>query len=190
MSARGFAFFATAIGPCAIAWGRGGIVRTMLPEGDAAILRRRLVRRYPEAGEILPPPGIDLAIADMVRLIAGGRNDLGRISLDMSEVPEFDRAVFAVARTIPAGSTMTYGEIARRIGQPGGGRAVGQALGRNPLPIVVPCHRVLGADGKVGGFSAPGGRATKLRLLSIEGAHLGENPTLFDSLGGLPFRAA
>jgi methylated-DNA-[protein]-cysteine S-methyltransferase len=85
---------------------------------------------------------------------------------------------------------MTYGEIARRIGQPGGGRAVGQALGRNPFPIVVPCHRVLGADGKVGGFSAPGGRATKLRLLSIEGAHLGENPTLFDSFGGLPFRAA
>jgi methylated-DNA-[protein]-cysteine S-methyltransferase len=190
MTARGFALFATAIGTCAIAWGRGGIVRIMLPEADAADSRRRIVRRFPEVAEMRPAPGVDLAIADIVRLIGGGRNDLGRITLDMSGVPEFDRSVYEAARTIPPGATLTYGAVARRIGEPGAARAVGQALGRNPFPIVVPCHRVLGADGKVGGFSAPGGRETKLRLLSIEGAHLGDTPTLFDSLGGLPFRAA
>ena len=190
MTARGFALFATAIGTCALAWGAGGIVRIILPEADAADSRRRIVRRFPEAVEMRPAPGVDLAIADIVRLIAGGRNDLGRITLDMTGVPEFDRNVYDVARTIPAGATLTYGEVAKRIGEPGAARAVGQALGRNPFPIVVPCHRVLAANGKSGGFSANGGRATKLRLLTIEGAHVGDTPTLFDAVGGLPYRAA
>lgn len=190
MTARGYALFSTAIGTCAIAWGAGGIVRILLPEADADASRRRLAHRFPEAVEMRPAPGIDLAIADIVRLVDGGKNDLARIALDMSGLAAFDRTVYEVARTIPPGRTLTYGDVARRIGEPGAARAVGQSLGRNPFPIVVPCHRVLAANGKAGGFSARGGRATKLRLLMIEGAHLGETPTLFDAVGGLPYRAA
>jgi methylated-DNA-[protein]-cysteine S-methyltransferase len=85
-------------------------------------------------------------------------------------VPEFHRRVYDVARTIPPGATLTYGDIAARLGEPGSARAVGQALGRNPFPIIVPCHRVLAANGQLGGFSATGGSATKRRLLTIEGA--------------------
>ncbi len=94
----------------------------------------------------------------------------------MERVPEFNRRVYAVARAVPPGETITYGEIAERIGERGAAQAVGQALGRNPFPIVVPCHRVLAADGGLGGFSAHGGVATKRRMLAIEGAGA---PTLF-----------
>ncbi len=94
-----------------------------------------------------------------------------------------------MARQIPPGETLTYGEVAARIGEPGAARAVGTALGQNPFPIVVPCHRVLAANGRTGGFSARGGVATKMRMLSIERARTGSAPTLFDALGGLPLAA-
>lgn len=190
MTAQGFALFATAIGPCAIAWGKRGIVGVQLPEADEQRTHARIGRRYAEAAELLPPPGVHLAIGDIVRLLAGAATDLSRIALDMSGVPEFNRRVYEVARTIPPGKTMTYGEIAERIGEPGASRAVGHALGRNPFAIVVPCHRVLAAGGKTGGFSANGGIVTKLRLLTIERARTSEVPTLFDAHGGLPFHAA
>ena len=187
---RAFALFATAIGSCAIAWGPRGIVWVQLPQADEDAARLRAMRRFPEATETLPPPGIDLAIRDIVRLLAGEMVDLSRITLDLTDVPEFNRRVYAVARTIPAGETLTYGEVAARMGEPGAARAVGAALGANPFPIVVPCHRVLGADGKTGGFSARGGVDTKLRMLSIERARTGNAPTLFDAHGGLPLAAA
>ena len=98
------------------------------------------------------------AIDGIVALLAGEKRDLRELALDMEGLPAFNRRVYELARTIPPGATMTYGEIARRLGSPGMARAVGQALGQNPLPIVVPCHRVLAADGRMGGFSAPGGR--------------------------------
>jgi methylated-DNA-[protein]-cysteine S-methyltransferase len=189
MTARGFALFDTAIGPCAIAWRSGGIVGVQLPERDAAATRSRMARRYPDASEILPPPGVRLAVDDIRRLLDGEATDLSRIALDMSGVPEFHRRVYAVARTIPPGATLTYGEIARRLGETGTARAVGQALGQNPFAIVVPCHRVLAAGGKAGGFSASGGTMTKLRLLTIERARTSDAPTLFDDHGGLPFSA-
>jgi methylated-DNA-[protein]-cysteine S-methyltransferase len=185
-----FALFATQIGPCTVAWGVRGIVWLQLPQDDDVSARRRAVHRYPEAVEAKPPPGIDLAIRDIMALLAGEAVDLARIDLDMSEVPDFDRRVYQAARSVPVGHTATYGDIARRIGEPGAARAVGAALGRNPFPIVVPCHRVLAANGKTGGFSARGGVATKLRMLTIEHAHCGDTPTLFDEHGGLPFRAA
>jgi methylated-DNA-[protein]-cysteine S-methyltransferase len=100
----------------------------------------------------------------------------------MTDVPAFNRRVYEIAREIPAGATLTYGEIATRLGDPRAARDVGEALGKNPFPIVVPCHRVLAAGGKSGGFSAPGGAATKLRMLSIERAQTGAAPTLFDDL--------
>jgi methylated-DNA-[protein]-cysteine S-methyltransferase len=105
-------------------------------------------------------------------LLAGESRDLTDIPLDFDDrVPEFHRRVYDVARTIKPGMTLTYGAIAARLGEPDAARAIGQALGRNPIPIIVPCHRVLAANG-TGGFSAPGGTATKLRLLAIEGARL------------------
>jgi methylated-DNA-[protein]-cysteine S-methyltransferase len=186
MEARGFALFDTAIGPCAVAWGTRGIVATALPEGEANAMRGRLVYRYPEAREGLPPPGVALAISDISELLSGTPNDLSRIALDMDHLPEFDRTVYAITRTIRPGATATYGEIASRMNTPGAARAVGAALGRNPFPIVVPCHRVLAANGRPGGFSARGGVALKLRLLTIERAKIATAPTLFDAHGGLP----
>ncbi len=184
-----FAVFATAIGPCAVAWAAEGIRRIWLPEADETAMTRRVLHRYPEANATRPPPGVDLAIADMTRLLAGEAIDLSRIALDLRDVPEFNRRVYAVARTIAPGETMTYGEVAARLGEPGAARAVGAALGANPFPIVIPCHRILAAGGRTGGFSARGGITTKMQMLSIERARIGGAPTLFDDHGGLPLAA-
>lgn len=165
---RGFTIFGTALGPCGIAWGERGVVGVQLPEESAAATRARLCRRFPDARELPPPPSVQAAIGGMVALLNGERNDLSTVALDMDVIPEFNRRVYEVARTIPPGATLTYGEIASRLGEPGAARAVGRALGQNAFPIVVPCHRVLAAGGKTGGFSANGGVGTKLRLLAIE----------------------
>ncbi|MGI8840516.1 MAG: methylated-DNA--[protein]-cysteine S-methyltransferase, partial [Caulobacteraceae bacterium] len=130
----------------------------------------------------LPPGAVRAAIEAMTALLAGEPRDLSPIVLDLTGVAQFDRRVHAVARAIPPGETATYGEIAARLGEPGAAREVGRALGANPFPIVVPCHRVLAAGGKAGGFSAPGGVATKARMLSIERARTSPAPLLFDSL--------
>ena len=135
-------------------------------------MRVRLAKRRGGAREAMPPPDVQQAIAAMVSLLAGEPADLSFVALDMEGVPDFHRRVYEVARTIPPGATLSYGEIAARLGDPGSARAVGQALGRNPFPIVVPCHRVLAAGGRTGGFSARGGTKTKLTLLAIEGAQL------------------
>ena len=172
MRPRGFALFETAIGTCGIAWSDGGIVSVQLPERDGAATRARLLVRSDGARETLPPPGVQRAIDAIVSLLGGESSDLSFIALDMEGVPDFHRRVYEVARTIPPGATQPYGEIAARLGDPGSARAVGQALGRNPFPIVVPCHRVLAAGGRTGGFSARGGTKTKLTLLAIEGAQL------------------
>jgi methylated-DNA-[protein]-cysteine S-methyltransferase len=185
-----FALFSTPIGACAIVWGRRGIVALNLPQASETATRTRVFRHYPEAAENMPPPGIDLAVRDIRRLLSGEPADLSRITVDMSGVPEFNRRVYDIAREVPPGETMTYGEIARKLGEPGAARAVGQALGANPFAIIVPCHRVLASGGKTGGFSARGGVDTKLRILLIERARTGSAPTLFDAHGGLPLSAA
>jgi len=167
-----FATFETSVGCCAVAWARLGIVGTWLPGATAAATRRAVLRRHPDAVEEQPPPHVRHAIEGITALLAGADVDLGDIDLDMTGLPPFQQAVYAVARTLPRGVTMTYGEIAARVGAPGGAQAVGQAMGANPFPIVVPCHRVVAAGGGNGGFSAPGGVDTKLRLLAIEGATL------------------
>jgi O-6-methylguanine DNA methyltransferase len=182
MTAHGFALFNTAFGRCGIAWGERGLVGVQLPEASEARTRARMRRRFPDAPEAPPPPPVQRAIDGIVALLRGEAIDLSVVALDMAGVPPFDRRVYGVARTIPPGATLAYGEIAARLGAPGEARAVGEALGHNPFPIVVPCHRVLAAGGKVGGFSANGGIATKLRLLSIEGARTSAEPSLFDNL--------
>jgi methylated-DNA-[protein]-cysteine S-methyltransferase len=167
---RAFALFETAIGTCGIAWNERGVMGIQLPESDAAATRARLQRRFPDACEAETPLEILTAIGRIVALLRGERVDLSPVEVDMNAVPEFDREVYVAAREIPAGATRTYGEIAKRIGRPGAARDVGVALARNPFAIVVPCHRVVAANGKTGGFSAGGGVKTKLRLLAIEGA--------------------
>ena len=161
--------FATAIGRCGIAWSDRGVVGVQLPEASEAATRARLQRRFPDASEASPTPSIQAAIDGIVALLAGeDAGDLSGIELDLRAVPSFNAAVYRVARTIPPGETLTYGEIAGRLNDPDAARAVGQALGANPIPIIVPCHRVLAAGGRAGGFSAPGGVMTKLKLLEIE----------------------
>lgn len=183
MTATCFTLFETAIGPCAIAWGERGIVGVQLPEADEAASRARMLRRLPDARESTPPAAIAQVIDRIVALLRGEAIDLSAVPVDLDRVPPFNRRVYEVARAIPPGQTLTYGDIAGRIGEgPEAARAVGQALGENPFPIVIPCHRVLGAGGKVGGFSANGGVTTKLKLLNIERAQTGNEPSLFDTL--------
>jgi methylated-DNA-[protein]-cysteine S-methyltransferase len=181
MPALDFTIFDTAIGPCGIAWSARGVFAVQLPEGSREATRARLIKRYPQALEAPPPSSIRAAIDGIVALIGGERRDLADIVIDDDGTPEFNKKVYAVARAIPPGETMTYGEVAERLGDKLLARAVGQALGENRCPVVMPCHRVLAASGKTGGFSAPGGVDTKLKLLTIEGAQPG-GPTLFDML--------
>ena len=182
MSEPEFALYDTAVGRCGITWGARGILGVQLPERDERATRARLARRYPDVSEAPPPQHIQHVINDIVALLSGESRDFSTVALDMDGVPAFNQRVYAVARTISCGATLSYGDIAARLGDRGAARDVGEAMGQNPFPIIVPCHRVLAAGGKVGGFSANGGIATKLRLLQIEGAQIGEVPTLFDSL--------
>jgi methylated-DNA-[protein]-cysteine S-methyltransferase len=180
-SDAGFALFATALGDCAVAWNELGLTGVWLPDTSAGRLRSRLTRRSPRVLEALPPAPVAAAIAAVKRLLAGERTDLLDIRIDDSGLDGFDRRVYAAAREIAPGRVATYATLAARVGGVASARAVGQSLGRNPFPIVVPCHRVVAADGELGGFSAPGGSATKRRLLRIENARLEGPADLFDS---------
>lgn len=181
MNAPGFTLFSTPIGRCALAWGGHGLLGVALPAATETLTRNRLARHFPLAREAPPPADIERTIARIVAVLNGMPDDLADVAIDLAGVPDFNRRVYAVARSIVPGATLTYGEVALRLGEPHAARAVGQALGANPWPVVVPCHRVLAAGGKAGGFSAPGGLRTKLRLLQIEGAALGGTPGLFDA---------
>lgn len=180
MTDQHFALFDTAIGACAIAWGSRGINSVQLPMGSEEKTRARIRQRHGEIAEAQPVPAVQRAIDRITALLAGKPDDLQDIALDLDGVPEFHRGVYDIARTIPPGKTMTYGDIAKRLGGVELSREVGQALGRNPCPIVVPCHRVLAAGNKPGGFSANGGVVTKLKMLEIEGARVNHTPSLFD----------
>jgi methylated-DNA-[protein]-cysteine S-methyltransferase len=180
MSDQYYTLFDTPIGVCGIEWGPRGINGTQLPMGSEDKTRGRIRQRYGDITESPPPAEVQAAIEGIVELLAGKPNDLRDVVLDLDGVPEFNRGVYDIARAIPPGKTMTYGDIAKRLGGVELSRDVGQALGRNPCPIVVPCHRVLAAGGKPGGFSANGGVTTKLKMLAIEGAVVNHTPNLFD----------
>ena len=179
----GYALFDTAIGHCGIAWGERGLTGVLLPEDSEAATRRRMQRLHPRlvpvAADALPPFAAE-ACARMSALLRGKHDDLLDLPLDMAGVPPFHQRVYALVRGIGPGRTSTYGEVAARLGDPAAARAVGQALGKNPFAPVVPCHRVLAAGSRSGGFSAGGGVATKLRMLLAEGAQMSAEPTLFD----------
>ncbi|QNG20085.1 MGMT family protein [Rhodococcus triatomae] len=175
----GFALFDTALGTCALAWRATGIVGLQLPESSPEATLERIVASFPTATEHDPPPAA-LEAMELIRAhLSGSPDDLRSIPLDFEDVPEFDCRVYEVTRSIGPGNTLTYGDIAREIDVPGASQAVGQALGRNPIPLIVPCHRVLAAGGAVGGFSAGGGTVTKRELLALEHVPGFDDPTLF-----------
>lgn len=176
-----FAWFETPIGDCAIVWGDAGVRGLLLPGASRERTLASLRRRHANACESAPTAAMSEAIVAVQSLLAGRRTALDALALDLRGVPDFHRRVYEAARRIEAGRTCTYGELAEALGEPGAARAVGQALGANPFAIIVPCHRVLAAGGAGGGFSAPGGVNTKLRLLEIERARFGAQPSLFDA---------
>jgi methylated-DNA-[protein]-cysteine S-methyltransferase len=180
MTTQSFTLFETAIGWCGVVWSAHGILGVQLPEADAAKTRARLRRRFPEAQDAAPPAEVQRAIDGMSALLRGEARDLADVALDMERVPAFNRRVYAVAQTIPPGATLSYGEIAERLGDRLLARDVGQAMGQNPFAIIVPCHRVLAAGGKIGGFSANGGIMTKRRMLAIESVHASDGLPLFN----------
>ena len=170
--------FDTALGTCAIVWGLNGIKGSQLPEASTAATHDRMLARFPTAVDATPTPEIQLAVLGVQRLLAGQAktvDELLAVQLDQADVPAFNQQVLALTRRIPVGCTLTYGEIAERLGSPSAARAVGRAEGANPFAPIVPCHRVMGAGGVGTGFSAHGGVATKLKLLAIEARAVGQS---------------
>ena len=163
-----FAIFDTAIGACGIFWNTRGIAGVQIHDGTEAATRSRLLRRFAGAQEAKPPVHVQQAIDGVVALLRGEKRDLNDVTIDTEDLPEFNRRVYVIARTIPPGSTLTYGEIAERLGDKLLAREVGQALGQNPIPLIVPCHRVIRSDGTLCGYG--GGRWRKQWLLEHEQA--------------------
>ena len=180
-AAVGCCLFDTPIGRCGIAWTASGAVQAVqLPETADDKTLARMRRRCGEVPEVDPPGAIAHVIERVRHLLQGERDAMQDVELDLDGVPAFHQRVYEAARAIPPGRVKTYGELARELGDAGASRAVGQALGHNPFAPIVPCHRILAAQGASGGFSAEGGARTKLRMLEIERAVLGNGPGLFD----------
>src|SRR4051812_33155387 len=168
--------FETRAGPIELQWNERGLTAIRMPELRPREARARLTKQNGDRA----PRFVEEAALLLQRHLAGEAQDLSRLPLDLTVLAPFQRAVYEQVRTLGPGRTTTYGEIAARLGKPGASRAVGQALGKNPFLVVVPCHRVLAAGGAPGGFSAPGGVTTKQRLLALEGVTLAVDH-------GLPF---
>jgi methylated-DNA-[protein]-cysteine S-methyltransferase len=163
-----YCLFETAIGTCAIAWSARGVVRVGLPERTRAETELRIRASLGGGVRTKPTPKV-AAVARRIALhVAGRPQRFDAVVLDMSRAPPFHRRAYDALRAVPAGATVTYGELARAAGSPRSARAVGQAMAKNPFPIVVPCHRVVTSAGSPGGFSAFGGAKTKLLLLARE----------------------
>lgn len=182
MDAAFCTFLDTALGRCAIAW-RGERVAAFALAGEEdrstiAALRGKGAGAQPAE----PPAWVRAIIAEIRALLDGADVDLSGVPVDLDAVPPFERTIYGLLRTVKRGETVTYGELAVRAGQPGAARAVGMAMGRNPIPVIIPCHRVLAGSGRGGGFSAAGGIATKFRLLQIERAGRYGDGLLFDDL--------
>lgn len=173
--------FETRAGPVELRWNDRGLTAIAMPELSPRELRAKLARQDGEAPQFV----LDAARL-LQRHLAGDAQDLSSLPLDLGVLGPFQRAVYETVRELRPGRTATYGEIAARLGKPGASRAVGQALGRNPFLVAVPCHRVLASGGAPGGFSAPGGVVTKQRLLALEGVTLAVDHKLpFDPLAAV-----
>jgi methylated-DNA-[protein]-cysteine S-methyltransferase len=168
-----YCIFETANGFCGIVWNDTGIARVQLPVRNAEAAERLMLRRAPAAEPAAPTATVTEAIAAVKRYFEGHETDFSRLELDLGEQDEFFRRVYDAARRVRWGQTTTYGALARELGSgPEAARDVGQAMAKNPIPLIIPCHRILAAGGKIGGFSAPGGTAAKRRMLELEGVQL------------------
>ena len=176
MKNASYCLFETPLGACGIAWrapadsdSLPSVTAVQLPEATLEATESRIARKAGSNRRGAPPPEISAIIEKIRKHLQGEVQDFRSVALDL-DVQPFFRQIYEATREIPAGQTRTYGEIAKAVGQPAAAQEVGQAMAKNPVPIIVPCHRVAAAGGKLGGFSAPGGPATKARLLAIEGA--------------------
>jgi methylated-DNA-[protein]-cysteine S-methyltransferase len=168
-----YLIFETTSGFCGIAWNSVGITCLRLPTKSAAAAERLLLRRAQGAEPGAPTPAVVEAVAAVKRYFAGEETDFSGFRLDLGEQEAFFERIYAAARRVGWGHTTTYGALTKELGAgPEAARDVGQAMARNPVPLIIPCHRVLAAGGKIGGFSAPGGSATKIRMLELEGVHV------------------
>lgn len=161
--------FATAGGFCGIAWTDAGVARFQLPTDDVAVTEERLLRRIPDAARVEPTVEVAAVVADIERYFRGEVVDFSAVRLDLRDQDELNTEIYAAARRVGWGHTTTYGALATEVGAGReGARDVGQAMANNPVALIIPCHRVLAAGGKLGGFSAPGGSQTKLWMLELE----------------------
>ncbi|OAP36357.1 cysteine methyltransferase [Sinorhizobium glycinis] len=173
-TAHQYLIFETAAGFCGIAWSERGIARFQLPTRSAEATERLLLRRVPGAEPHEPPEAVAEAVSEVKRYFEGQETDFSGVELDLEEQDAFFKQIYTAARKIPWGRTTTYGALAKELGAgPEAARDVGQAMAKNPVALIIPCHRVLAAGGRVGGFSAPGGASTKLRMLELEGVRVG-----------------
>jgi methylated-DNA-[protein]-cysteine S-methyltransferase len=180
--AAGYCLFDTVIGACGLAWSGRGVTTLQLPGAGRQRTERRLRQQRPEAKAAEPSPAARAAIAAITRYLAGERVDLTCVELDLAGIDPLRRRIYAAARSIGWGEVASYGEVAERAGCPGEAREVGQAMAKNPVALVIPCHRVLAKGMKIGGFSAYGGVLTKRRLLALEGVSLGDDTPLLPGL--------
>jgi methylated-DNA-[protein]-cysteine S-methyltransferase len=179
-----FAVFETEAGFCAIGWTSAGIARFALPDGSAVAAERNVLRKFPAARPATPPAYVAATIAAAQRYFAGEPVDFTAIALDLDDQDELFRRIYTALRAVGYGRTTTYGALAKELGAgPEVARDVGQAMAKNPIPLIIPCHRVLAAGNKVGGFSAPGGSNSKLKMLALEGVDLSPPPPAQQSLG-------
>jgi methylated-DNA-[protein]-cysteine S-methyltransferase len=172
-SVHHYLIFETESGFCGIAWSKLGITRFQLPARSAEAAKRMLLSRVPGAEPGQRTPEIIDTVAAVKRYFEGAATDFSEVRLDLGDQDAFFKQIYAAARRVAWGRTTTYGALAKELGAgPESARDVGQAMAKNPVPLIIPCHRVLAAGGKVGGFSAPGGSATKIRMLELEGVHV------------------
>ncbi|HTW35384.1 MAG TPA: methylated-DNA--[protein]-cysteine S-methyltransferase [Rhizomicrobium sp.] len=166
-----YVIFDTALGFAGIAWNEAGVTRFQLPSAKAETTTRNLLRRVPDAEAAVPPPSIAQTVEAAKRYFAGEKVDFSDVTLDLAGQDDLFRAIYAAARRVRYGETTTYGGLAKAIGRTDweAAREVGQAMAKNPVALIIPCHRVLAAGGKIGGFSAPGGAETKAKMLALEG---------------------
>jgi methylated-DNA-[protein]-cysteine S-methyltransferase len=179
-----YLIFETAAGFCGIAWNNAGITRFQLPTGSDEAAERLLLRKAPGAEPGVPTPEVAQAVAAAKRYFAGEETDFSGFTLDLDDQEAFFKQIYIAARQVGWGRTTTYGNLAKELGAgPEAARDVGQAMAKNPVPLIIPCHRVLAAGGKVGGFSAPGGAATKIHMLKLEGVSVEPPPPVQRSFG-------
>lgn len=179
-----YLIFQTATGFCGVIWNNVGIARFQLPAKTPEAAERILLRRVPSAKPGTATPEVTEFVAAAKRYFEGEETDFSEFTLDLRDQDEFFRQIYAMARKVRWGQTTTYGALARELGAgPEVARDVGQAMAKNPVPLIIPCHRVLAAGGKIGGFSAPGGSATKIRMLELERVHIAPREPAQHSFG-------